>query len=157
MAEIMLQPLQERETQRRTARKIRFLSGKINTGNTTMVMVEVEPGVFEDIADKEGIEQVIMESNYHKLRQSLHMLLYQLPLSRDFVYKGTSQATAAVLAGVYESNYQILPAVQDFIPHLQMLESMHKDPQPYVDLSVSQHQYFWSQARENTACAPGAL
>jgi hypothetical protein len=156
-AEKMLRQLQEREIQRCTAHKIRFLRGKVSSGNTTMVAVEAEPGVFQDIADKTGIEHAIMESNYHKFRQSLHTPFYQLTLVRDFGNKGTSQAAAAVLAGVYESNYQIPQAVHDFLPHLHMPESIQQNPHPYIELKVDHHQQFWSKAWEKTACAPDAL
>jgi hypothetical protein len=58
----ILQALRERETQRMTARKIRFLRGKINTGSTTLVSVENNDGTISDLTNKSDIKQ----DNYEK-------------------------------------------------------------------------------------------
>jgi hypothetical protein len=58
----ILQALRERETQRMTARKIRFLRGKINTGSMTLVSVENNDGTISDLTNKSDIKQ----DNYEK-------------------------------------------------------------------------------------------
>ncbi len=58
----ILQALRERETQRMTARKIRFSRGKINTGSTTLVSVENNDGTISDLTNKSDIKQ----DNYEK-------------------------------------------------------------------------------------------
>ena len=54
-----LKVLKHREKQRSTARKIKFLRGKINTGGTTMVSVQHEDGSIQDITGKKEIEEAI--------------------------------------------------------------------------------------------------
>jgi hypothetical protein len=70
--EKMLKALREREQQRQTARKIRYLQGKLRIGSTTMVMTTDPGGNRVDITDQEGIKHAILKSNEEKFRQSSH-------------------------------------------------------------------------------------
>jgi hypothetical protein len=68
-----LKQLREREGQRETATKIKYLSGKLNRGSTTMVSIETTPGVYKDITAQSAIEQAIMKRkniNNHIIRHS---------------------------------------------------------------------------------------
>jgi len=60
--EKMLKALREREAQRDTARKIRYLQGKLRTGSTTMVTTVDNDGNRIDITDKAEIEKAILDS-----------------------------------------------------------------------------------------------
>jgi hypothetical protein len=83
----VLRCIREREKQRNTAHKIRYLRGKVNTGSTTMVTVHDEAGNRFDLTSKEDIEQAIMKSNEEKYRQSSHTPFYQFPLVNEFGFK----------------------------------------------------------------------
>lgn len=78
--EKMLKALREREQQRSTARKIRFLQGKIRSGSTTIVSTTDSLGKRQDITEKTAIERAILESNKQKFSQSAHTPFYQPPL-----------------------------------------------------------------------------
>jgi hypothetical protein len=58
----MLKVIRHREKQRCTARKIRFLRGKLNTGSTTMVTV-TQGGIKKDLTGKKEIEEAIILNN----------------------------------------------------------------------------------------------
>jgi len=92
------------EGQRRIARKIRFLRGKLSRNSTTMVTTETPTGKLQEITDKREMEHTIMKNNEQKFRQSYNTPFYCQPLLSEFGVKGITQASAAVLAGVYESN-----------------------------------------------------
>ncbi len=62
----MLKQLKEREKQRNTARKIKYLRGKMNTGSTIMVLIDDGQGGHIDITGKQEMEQAIMENNEKK-------------------------------------------------------------------------------------------
>jgi len=70
--------------------------------------------------DKTKMEQAIMWNNESKFHQSIHTLLFQDPLLKDFGVKGTTQAATVVLAGVYQSNCILLEAVNNVLQQLQM-------------------------------------
>ncbi len=98
--EKMLKALREREQQRQTARKIRYLQGKLRVSSTTMVTTIDPSGNKVDITDQEGIEQATLKSNEEKFRQSSHTPFYQPPLKDDFGFKGLTTNAQAALAGL---------------------------------------------------------
>jgi hypothetical protein len=79
----MIKQLKERELQRQTARRIRYLRGKLKTGSTTMFTVDTAQGQTEDITTKRGIEDAIIRNNEEKFKQSHHNEFYQPPLAHD--------------------------------------------------------------------------
>jgi Reverse transcriptase (RNA-dependent DNA polymerase) len=155
--ETMLKQLKEREKQRNTARKIKYLRGKMNTGSTTMVSIDNGQGGYIDITGKQEMEQAIMENNEKKYKQSHHTPFFQFPLVGDFGFKGLTMASQAVLSGVYESNYEIDPYAKDLLNHLHMPSDV-KDLGPQkMELTVEAHRTFWRKAKENTSCYPDEL
>jgi hypothetical protein len=58
--EKIIKEIKHREKQRDTARKIKYLRGKINTGSTTMVTVQLPDGALLDLTQKKRYR----ESNY---------------------------------------------------------------------------------------------
>jgi hypothetical protein len=75
-----IKQLKERQLQRQTARHICYLRGKLKTGTTTIVTVDIGQGQTEDITTKRGIEDAIIRNNEEKFKQSHHNEFYQ-PLS----------------------------------------------------------------------------
>jgi hypothetical protein len=119
-----LKALREREQRRTTARKIRFLQGKIRTGSTTLVSITDAKGQKRDITEKVAIERAILDSNKQKFSQSVHTPFYQNPLKEAFGFKGLTTAAQATLAGVYESNFDIEDKILDVIAQWQMPQAV---------------------------------
>ena len=86
--EKVIKALREREQQRKTAKKIKFLQGKLCTGSTTMVTTTNSSGTKIDITNKKEMELAILESNKTKFTQSSHTPFYLHPLKDDFGFKG---------------------------------------------------------------------
>jgi hypothetical protein len=61
-------------------------------GSITLVTDQNEFGEWQDITEKEGIEQAIMRENEKKYKQSFHTPFYQFPLASDFGSKRTTPA-----------------------------------------------------------------
>jgi hypothetical protein len=59
----ILKQLRHRESQRTTARKIKYLRGKLSRNSTTMVTVKLDDGSTKDITDKREMEKAIIASN----------------------------------------------------------------------------------------------
>ncbi len=64
--EKVIQVIRHREKQCATARKIKYLRGKINTGSTTMITIQTEDGCKRDLTEKNEIEVAIMKNNQDK-------------------------------------------------------------------------------------------
>jgi hypothetical protein len=122
--EKVLKDLREREQQRATARKLRFVRGKMRTGSTTMVTVVDADGQRRDITDKLETERAILRKNKEKFSQSFHTAFYQSPLKEDFGFQGTSLAAQAVLAGLYETDYELDQFMLDVMQQWQKPEAV---------------------------------
>jgi hypothetical protein len=67
-----LKQLRERESQRQTARKLRYLRGKLRSGSTTIVTTVDEAGNRVDIINQHDMEKAILDNNHIKNLQSSH-------------------------------------------------------------------------------------
>jgi hypothetical protein len=153
----IIKGIRQREQQRRSARKIRYLSGKVNNGSTTMVSVFNDRGHRIDLTNKEDIEQAIMKSNETKYRQSSHTPFFQFPLASDFGFKGLTPAAQATLAGVYESNHPIDEYTQLVLTEMATPASVRELGPQRMEISKESYQNFWRKAKENTSCYPSTL
>ncbi len=153
----VLRCIREREKQRNTARKIRYLRGKVNSGSTTMVTVQDEAGNRFDLTSKEHIEQAIMKNNEEKYRQSSHTPFYQFPLVNEFGFKGLTSAAQAVLSGVYESNHPIEDCAQALLEELEMPEKVRELGPQNMKITKEDYRGFWLKAKENTSCYPAQM
>jgi hypothetical protein len=111
----VLTELRQREAQRNTAWRIRFLRGKFISGSTTTVTVTTPDGQVSDLTSKEAVENAILTNNQKKFQQSFHLPFLQNPLKQQFGFKSLMTAARAVLAGVYECAEDIDPYVKDFL------------------------------------------
>ncbi len=95
--EKMIKALREREAQHNSARKIRYLQGKLRSGSTTLVTTTDPEGNKVDITDQQEMEKAILDNNRQTFSQSIHTPFYQSPLKEEFGFKGlTSTAQAAL-------------------------------------------------------------
>jgi hypothetical protein len=153
----VLKELRQREQQRVTAKKIRYLQGKQYSGSTMVVSIQDANGNWTDITDKASIEQAIMACNEEKYEQSFHVPFLQAPLVSEFGYKGLSSASEAVLAGVYGSNLQHEQFILDYLNELEMPEAIREAGEQPMAISVEGYRGFWRKAKENISCYPSAL
>jgi hypothetical protein len=72
-----------------------------------MVSTLDKDGNIMDITNQTEIEKAIIQSNEQKYRQSLHTPFLCFSLTAEFGFKGLTTAVNRVLAGVYQSNYEI--------------------------------------------------
>jgi hypothetical protein len=119
-----LAALREREKQRNTARKLRYLRGKIQYGSITMVTTLDAQGNRIEVTNQTDMEQAILDNNNQKFLQSSHTPFYQFPLKEEFGFKGLTLASQAVLAGVYDSNHDLDQRMLDVIAQWQMPEEV---------------------------------
>ena len=153
----VLTELRQREAQRNTAWRIRFLRGKFISGSTTTVTVTTPDGQVSDLTSKEAVENAILTNNQKKFQQSFHLPFLQNPLKQQFGFKSLMTAARAVLAGVYECAEDIDPYVKDFLHALRTPQVIKE--RGHIDMLPSLESYcsFWHKAKEKTSCYPGPL
>jgi hypothetical protein len=99
--ETILKQLRLCESQRSTAKKIKFLRGKLNRYSTTIVTVKAPDGTLTEITDKREMEKAIIDSNKKKFRQSFHTPFYKYPYNKLFGYNGLTHSAQKVLDGTF--------------------------------------------------------
>jgi hypothetical protein len=142
----ILKVLRHREQQRHSARKIRYLRGKINTGSTTMVSIPDGPDKWKDLTDKKS-----------KFSQSFHTPFYQPPISEEFGFQSLTPASQAVLDKFYEPP----PNTPENVTNL--LQELNKPPgikelgsiEPCIPIAT--YRAFWRKANERVSCYPSSL
>jgi len=155
--EKILKALREREQQRSTARKIRFLQGKLRTGSTTMVTTVDASGNRVEITDKEEMEKAILASNRLKFSQSSNTPFYLPPLKEEFGFKGLTAAAQATLAGNYTPSEDIDERILEVIAQWQMPEAVRALGPLKMEMSLESYRNFWKKAKEDTSCYPSAM
>jgi hypothetical protein len=120
----VLKQLRHRESQRATAKKIKFIQGKLNRSSTIIVTETLEDGTVIDITDKRGMEKAIIHSNKKKFKQSFSTPFYNHPYNKIFGYLGLTKASGQVLAGTYIPPATASSHVKDFLQHVAMPLSM---------------------------------
>jgi hypothetical protein len=142
----VLKEICERENQRSTARKIRYLHGKISTGSTTIVMINDVHGNKVDLTNKEDIKRAIITNNESKYKQSFHTPFLQPPLVRDFGFQGLTPASQQVLAGYYIPEESIDPYVQDIIKEWATPQPIKDLGPQHMEISVQNYRQFWKKS-----------
>jgi len=154
--EKMIKALREREAQRNSARKIRYLQGKLHSGSTTLVTTTDPKGNKVDITDQQEMEKAILDNNRQKFSQSIHTPFYQSPLKEEFGFKGLTSTAQAALAGLYES-HDLDARLLDVIAQWQIPLAVRALGPLKMELSLDSYISFWRKAQEDTACFPLAL
>lgn len=85
--------------ERRAARKIKHVRGKLAMNSTTIVTIQLPNGETLDIFQKSDIEQAIMQENKTKYQQAFYSPFMQPPLISDFGLLGTGPSSSLVLQG----------------------------------------------------------
>lgn len=155
--EKMLKALRDREQQRSTARKIRYIQGKIRTGSTTMVSVTDSEGNRQDITERIDIERAIRKINHQKFTQSANTPFYLPPLSTEFRFKGMTSATHATLAGLYDSYHDIVSRILEVIAQWKMPQAVTDVGPHKMEMTLDSYISFWKKAKRDTSCYPSTL
>ncbi len=151
--ENIIKQLRAREAQRSSARKIKFLRGRLNKSSTTMVTVTQPDGTTMDITDKKEMERAIIRSNKMKFQLSFGTPFYNHPYNKLFGYLGITNASRQVLAGTFNPPCGASSHMKDFLKHLAMPYVIKSNPNS-MELSVNSFISYWKKARENTSCYP---
>jgi hypothetical protein len=140
--ENVIKLIRQREKQRFTARKIKFLRGKLSGGSTTMVTIQQEDGTHKDITGKNNIEEAIMASNNLKFQQSFHTAFMQSPLREEFGFKVLTVAAHAALGGIYEPHDLIDQYTYAVIEELNMPQAVRDIGPQKMALTLDSYRNF---------------
>jgi hypothetical protein len=155
-AKILLS-LKHQEEQKETARRIKYLRGKLNIGSTTVISVQGIDGKWRDVTDRNEMELEIMKENEFKFKQATRTPFMIPPLVTDFGDIGTGLASDLVMEGVYQPPTQIDLHTKMLLEHLARPQAIIENGPHPISLPVDVYRSYWRKARENTSCYPGDL
>ena len=155
--EKILKEMMQREKQQETAKKLRYLRGKLFTGSTTMVTKTDSNGKKVDITEKTEIEKAILKNNEEKFKQSSKNPFLSVPLRDEMGFKGTGPATKAVLQGTYRPEFPIDPYAEALIYELKTPQEVLDLPFNPMTMETESYIAYWRKAKENISCYPSDL
>jgi hypothetical protein len=138
--------LKPQEAQRQTARRIKYLRGKMSMGSTTVISVQNREGTWNDVMEKGEMELEIMKANEFKFQQSFQSPFYTPPLVSDFGYLGTGRAAESVLDGTYHIPPGTDPYAAQLISHLTRPPAIDEKGQHPTSLPLETDRKYWRKA-----------
>jgi hypothetical protein len=143
--EKMIKVLRQHEAHWVSARKIRYLQGKLRTGSTTLITTTDSEGNKVDITDQVELEKAILENNRQKFTQSAHTPFYQPPLWEEFGFKGLTSTAQAALVGLYESD-TLDERILDVIAQWQIPQAVRELGPMKMELSLESYVTFLEES-----------
>ena len=147
------------EGQRRNARIIGRVNGKLQTGSVTSVVAPNEMGEWVEVVGKEEIERALLQENERRFNQAKETPFLQKPLL-DLVGKlGVGKAANEILNGTFVVPEEVDEWAARLIPFLARapVETSWKGFEPERLVSVTSHVEGWRKAKERTASGPSGI
>ena len=149
--------MRNRERQRRNARIIRRVNGKLRAGAVTSVIAPDRHGQWREVTTKREVEDALIEENIRRFSQARDTPFLQEPLLSAVGPFGTSPGAEEILKGTF----QIPPGVDHYaaklIPHLQRLPEVAAGRRISLTMDPEEYRKGWLKAREATASGPSRL
>jgi ribonuclease HI len=155
--EIMVKTLKLRESQRSTARKIKWIRNKLSHGGTTVVTVQNNDGSSHDITEKHAMEAAIMEANEAKFQQSFHTPFMQPPLVNELGYQGLGPASKQILSGEYIPHTNINSFTTEYIRQLQTPLLIGSEDFHTTTIPLETYCKYWKKANTKTSSYPSEI
>jgi hypothetical protein len=151
--ETILKQLRLREAQRNTARKIKYLRGKLDRNSTVMVSVPLPDGTTHDITEKRQMEKAIIASNKRKFQQSFSTPFYNHPFNNLFGYLGITKSSQQALEGTFIPPANTTDHMKTFLTHMAMPTVIRENPNN-MEMTFASFSRYWRKAKENISCFP---
>ena len=141
-----------REEQRKTARIIKRVNGKLRSGSVTSVVAPNSSGEWEEVTTKEGIEKALLEENERRFNQARDTPFLVPPLADLVGPLGTGPMAEAILQGNFMIPAGVDPWAAKLIPHLaRPKEVAQLQKRRNEGISTESHCDGWRKAKERTA------
>ena len=139
-----------REKQRKSARKIKYVLNKVLGGGVTKISLLNHHGQWEEITDKEKIEQGCAIENASKYRQTESTPCMQGQLATDLGYLGDTASAQQILEGTYTPPAGTDQYTTEYLQHLQYDPKAHINP-PVATLPTNEYIKGWKKKKEFTS------
>ena len=145
----------QREKQRESARRIKYVLKKVNDGGVTKIEQETADGNREEITTKEGIERGCIAANKKKYLQSRFTPCLEDPLRTELGFDGDTAAGRAILDGTYIPPDGVHPYATEFFNQLQRPTINHEFQA--TEITAEAFKEGWKKMKEKTSAGISGL
>jgi hypothetical protein len=149
----IIKQLRLREQQRSTARKIKYIRGRLSRQSTTMVTIKQQDRSTIELLNRKEMEKAIVKSNKNKFLQSFGTDFYKHPYNKLFGYQGLTRSSQRVLDSNFQPPQDASTHMIDFLAHLAMPRTIKENPNQ-MEMTLDSFVSYWRKAREHTSCYP---
>lgn len=151
-----LKQLRSIELQKRVARNIKRMQGKLQRNATLQIIVNDSTGRHV-VTDKEAMEEACIDENLSRFTQSEGTPPMMEPLLSDLGYLGDTTEADEILQGTYQP-----PAGTDyyaklFLRELRMPDNVKLHPMPQMDVTPEGNRSAWLKQKESVSSEPAGL
>ena len=144
----------DREDMRKVHRRIRRMNGKDRNAGTSMVTATNEEGIIEEITDREGLEEAIIDENRTKFIQSGDTPFYLEPLRSEFDEECKHENYDKVLEGTY-----VVPEGVDEYSKILIQGMVKHDETAETSNAFTTNEWVqeWTSSKESTSSGMSGL
>jgi hypothetical protein len=146
-----LKSLIQVEKQRRQARNIKRMRGKLGTGQVTKVYQTNEDGTQTVCETQETMVNAFFKENDSRFSQSELTPPMLSPLVEDLGYLAETEMADQVLAGCYEPIQEVDRYARELLQELRLPEIVRKKGYITITATPAEHTQGWKRTKEKSA------
>ena len=147
-AAAFLTRLLEREEQRESSRRIKYVTGKLSNTSCSYVDVTAPDGTVSQINSQRELESAIIRENVRKYSQAHSCPLLHGTLRQDIGFLGDGPAVDAILKGTYAVPPGTPLSTKEFLDAMAAPPGLEFEDSTY---SLDDYRLSWKKARESTS------
>jgi hypothetical protein len=146
-----LKSLKQVEKQRRQARNIKRMRGKLGNGQVTKVYQTDEDGIKTVCETQETMVKAFFKENDERFSQTEPTPPMQPPLVNDLGYLAETEMADQVLEGTYEIPQEVDRYTQELLQELRRPEIVRKKGPIHTVVTPAEHTQSWKRTKEKSA------
>jgi hypothetical protein len=149
--ETELKSLIQIEKQRRQARNIKRMRGKLGCGQVTKVYQTEEDGTKTVCETQNSMVRAFFQENDSRFSQTEDTPPMQTPLAEDLGYLAETEKATQVLNGSYEPTFAIDPYARELLHEMRMPECVRRKGMISKQITTAEHIQGWKKTQERAA------
>jgi hypothetical protein len=146
-----LKALKQVEKQRRQARNIKRMRGKLGNGQVTKVYQTDEDGIEMVCETQETMVKAFLKENDWRFSQTEPTPPMQPPLVNDLGYLAETEMAEQVLEGTYEIPQEVDRHTQELLQELRRPEIVREKGPIHTVVTPAEHTHCWKRTKEKSA------
>lgn len=154
--EAELKQLRSAEHQRRVARNIKRMQGKLQRNSTLQIVVNDHDGRHV-VTEKEAMEEACIAENISRFTQSEDTPPMIEPLLSDLGYLADTPEAESILNGTYQPPAGVDYYAKLFLRELRMPENVRRNPMTSTTVTPAANKHAWLKQKESVSADPDGL